>query len=76
VRQLDGGMQTGDLPATGLSRGETDVRVAQSVLPAVPEDRGQERHVHGQRQHLHGGHYYNVVHYDVYINRKITTIRR
>lgn len=59
--QLDGGMQPGDLSATGLSRGETDVCVAQPVLPAVPEDPGQERNVHGEWQHLPGGHCYDVV---------------
>lgn len=61
MHQLDGGMQPGDLSATGLSRGETDVRVAQPVLPAVPEDPGQERNVHGEWQHLPGGHCYDVV---------------
>jgi len=49
-------MQSGNLSATGLSRGETDVRVKKSVLPAVSEDPGQERNVHGEWQHLLGEH--------------------
>lgn len=63
MHQLDGGVHSGDLSSAGLSRRETDVRVAQPVLSAVPEDPGQERNLHGEWKHLLGERYnsYGVV---------------
>lgn len=55
LHQRHGGVQTRDVPAAGLPGGETDVLVAQPVLPAMPMVvHGKGRDVQGQRQDLHG----------------------